>query len=414
MKSIWKVCGCLLLILPLVSACQAAGAAARNQPPSVADTPTPPPPPTQETTMNAHWTYQTSGAIWGNPALGDGLVFIGSDDGNLYALDARSGALKWKFASRGIVRSQPALADGMVYFTSDDGSLYALNAEDGAQAWSVDIGNFMACAERESLGNSPSPTGYDYVQSSPVVDGGTLYVGSRDGKVYALDAKSGSVEWTFATQDKIRATPAVDQGTVYIGSWDKLLYALDARTGQVRWVSPIGGEIQSTALIANGLVYCASRKASVVALDAATGELKWEHSYGTNMWVESSPRLVGGVVYIGSSGSKFVLGLDALTGKPTAFYVSRDFHWSTPLVIGNNLYIGGTSYNPDKTGGLLALRIVDGKLPTPGEDIQLFPVVDTLEASGAWNGVASSPAGADGLIYFGGLVGILYAVNTIP
>ncbi|HTX90494.1 MAG TPA: PQQ-binding-like beta-propeller repeat protein [Anaerolineales bacterium] len=364
--------------------------------------------------MKAHWVYETAGAIWGSPALDAGTVYTGSDDGNLYALDARTGKFKWKFASKGIVRSQPAVAGGLVYFSSDDGFLYAVNAKDGKPAWSFDIGNYLDRAARENLGNSPSPTGYDYVQSSPVVAEGTVFVGSLNGNLYALAADTGKLEWTFATANKIRATPAVDRGTVYVGSWDKLLYAVDASTGKVRWASPVGGEVQSTALVANGLVYCASRKASVVALDAATGELKWEHSYGNNMWVESSPRLVDGVIYIGSSGSKFVLGLDALTGKPTAIFMSPDFHWSTPLVVLDTLYIGGTSYKPDQTGGIYALKIVDGKFSTLDQDRQVFPVVDTLEASGNWNGVASSPVLGDGLFYFGGLDGKLYAVNTLP
>jgi outer membrane protein assembly factor BamB len=94
--------------------------------------------------------------------------------------------------------------------------------------------------------------------------------------------------------------------------------------------------------------------------------------------------------------------------------MSKDFLWSTPLVLNDMLYIGGTSFKPDQTGGLLALRIVDGKLPLPEDDIQLFSVVDTLEASGDWSGVASSPVEASGLIYFGGLDGKLYAVNALP
>jgi outer membrane protein assembly factor BamB len=312
------------------------------------------------------------------------------------------------------VRSTPAIADGLVYFSSDDGYLYAVHADDGTQAWRTDIGNFLDRTARENLGNSPDPTGYDYVQSSPVVADGTVYVGSLDGNLYALAADTGEINWTFATAGKIRATPAVDQGTVYVGSWDKSIYAIDARTGEARWASPVGGQVQSTAVAANGLVYCASRKASVVALDAQTGALRWEHRYGNNMWVESSPRLVDGVIYIGSSGSKFILGLDALTGEPTAIFTSPDFHWSTPLVIGDILYIGGTSFSPDLSGGLYSLRIVDGSFSTLDQDHQVFYLAETMEASGDWYGVASSPVSEDGLIYFGGLDGKVYAVNVLP
>jgi outer membrane protein assembly factor BamB len=405
---------CSVAIIMGLTACQSVGKAAVEPTPDPTETPIPLPSPTQETTMNAHWIFQTGAAIWGSPSLSDGILFIGSDDGNLYALDPGNGDLKWKFASAGIVRSKPAVEAGLVYFASDDGFLYALDAGNGEKAWSTDIGNFLDRTTREDLGGSPDPNGYDYVQSSPVVAEDTVYVGSLDGNLYALAADTGAVKWTFKTQGKVRGTAAVDQGIVYFGSWDKLMYALDALTGEVRWASGVGGQVQSTALVANGLVYCASRKASAFALDAATGELKWEHNYGNNMWVESSPRLVDGVIYIGSSGSKFVLGLDALSGQPTALYISPDFHWSTPLVIRNTLYIGGTSYKPELRAGLFALKIMDGKFSREEADIQIFSASDTLEYSGNWLGIAGSPATENELIYFGALDGKVYAVNALP
>jgi eukaryotic-like serine/threonine-protein kinase len=408
-------CFCSLFVIAGLSACKPISSiASATMVPATPALAEPLPSTNQEKTMNAEWVYQTSGAIWGSPAINNGTVFIGSDDGNLYAFGAQAGKLIWKFASQGIVRSQPAIANGLVYFSSDDGFLYALHSQDGSQAWSTNIGNFLDRTVREDLGNSPSPTGYDYLQSSPIVTEGTVYVGSLDGNLYALSADSGKILWKFATGDKIRATPTVDQGTVYIGSWDKLLYAVDSQTGNLRWASPVGGQVQSTSVVANNLVYCASRKASVVALAAQTGELKWEHAYGPNMWVESSPRLVDGVIYIGSSGSKMVLGLEALTGKPTAIYISPDFHWSTPLVLRDTLYIGGTSYKPDLTGGFYSLKIVDGKFSDLDQDRQVFSAAETMEASGSWNGVAGSAIAADDVIYFGGLDGKFYAVNALP
>ena len=413
MKRVSKiVCGPLFSLL-LLGACQPVDQVVATPAPIAIAKPTDTvPSPAQEKIMQADWVYQTDGAIWGSPALTAGTVLIGSDDGNLYALESQSGNLKWKYTSQGIIRSQPAIANGLVYFTSDDGSLYAVNVRDGKLAWSTDIGNFLDRATRENLGNSPSPSGYDYLQSSPVVSDGIVYVGSLDGKLYALSADTGQVKWTFATAGKIRATPAVDQGTVFIGSWDNLFYAVDAGSGKIRWASPVGGQVQSTAVVADNLAYCASRKASVVALDVKTGELKWEHSYGSNMWVKSSPRLVDGVIYIGSSGSKMVLGLDALTGSPTTIFISPDFHWSTPLIVRSTLYIGGTSYKPDQTGGLYILKIVEGKLSRLDQDMKVLSVIDTMETSGNWSGVASSPVTEGDLIYFGGLDGKLYAVSA--
>ncbi len=411
---IWKLFLCLALMALSISACQQAGQQIDEPPTIPTSTVTLLPSPTPETTMNEHWSFQTEGPIFGSAMLSEDVIYIGSDDGNLYALDAVGGELAWKFATQGIVRSTPAVDNGLVYFASDDGYLYAINAQDGQKVWSTDIGNFIEREIREDLGNSPAPTGYDYVQSSPVVADGIVYVGSTDGKVYALAADTGAVKWTFETKQKIRATPTVDNGVVYIGGWDTILYALDAQTGETRWVSPMGGQVQSKAAVGDGLVYCASRKASVIAVDINTGAMVWEHSYGNNMWVESSPRLVDDVVYIGSSGSKIVLGLNAQTGEPTAIFVSPDFHWSTPIVIGDNLYIGGASGAADPNAGFFALKIIDGHFSTEMDGRQVFSIPTTMEAHQVWAGVTGSPVSDGSLIYFGALDGKVYAINTIP
>jgi outer membrane protein assembly factor BamB len=411
----------LVLIALLVSACQPMVVATET--PTTAPSPTASPTalptaspiPTTVSTPEAVWTYKTGGAIWGTPAISNGTVYFGSDDGNLYAVDSQKGDLKWKFPSQGIIRSRPSIFGGLVYFASDDGNLYAVDAQGGAQAWRTDIGNYLRRDGRK-LGTSNDPTGCDYMQSSPVVGNGQIYIGSLDGNVYAIAADTGKINWTFKTGQKVRATPTLADGVLYVGSWDKSTYALNALTGQVRWKTlPIGGEVQTTALVANGLVYTASRKASVVALDAQTGEEKWEFDYGLNMWVESSPQLVGNVIYIGSSGSEVVWGLDSQTGKPITYFNSRAFNWSTPAIVDNILYIGGTNFKTEENkGGLFALKLEDGKISDPDREYWLFPVPERETLENNWSGVASSPVVQNGIIYFGGLDGNFYAISIVP
>lgn len=396
------------------------------QPKSVTIVPSPPPAPTETPAaataapsaapgFQVQWTYQTGGAIWGAPATSDGTICFGSDDHNLYAVEAQTGLLEWKFGTQGLVRSRPAIVAGLVYFTSDDGYMYAVDAQSGNQAWRMDIGNFAESEKRENPGTIPDPNGFDYLQSSPIVVDGWVYVGSADGKLYALAADTGNINWIFETGQKVRATPTVDGSILYIGSWDGTVYALDALTGQARWQTPIGGQIQTTTLVANGLVYTASRKASVVALDAQTGEKKWEYDYGHNNWVESSPILMGGIIYIGSSGNKYVLGLDSQTGELLTAYMDQVFFWSTPAIKDNLLYIGGAAFmqNP-AVGGLFSLEIPSDGNPLPIKLRGYLSVAETLMPDGNWAGVASSPVVVNGIIYFGGLDGKLYAISLEP
>jgi outer membrane protein assembly factor BamB len=112
------------------------------------------------------WSYRTAGQVTSSPAVANGVVYVGSDDHKLYALDAATGAFKWSFLTKNHVVSAPAVANGLVYVGSYDGKVYALNAATGARKWSY--------------------TTFGAVISSPAVADGLVYAGSHDGKVYAF------------------------------------------------------------------------------------------------------------------------------------------------------------------------------------------------------------------------------------
>ena len=111
------------------------------------------------------WKFKTDGMVNSSPAVADGVVYVGSWDGRLYALDAETGQEKWRFKTDGQVYSSPAVAGGMVYIGSLDGRLYALDAETGQEKWSFKTG-------------SPVP-------SSPAVAGGVVYFVDKEGYLYA-------------------------------------------------------------------------------------------------------------------------------------------------------------------------------------------------------------------------------------
>lgn len=102
------------------------------------------------------------------PTTDSGTVYVGSDDGKIYALNAADGTKKWEFTTGGVVRASPTVADGIVYVGSQDNKVYALNAVDGSKKWEFTTG--------------------DDVHNSPTVVNGIVYVGSWDNKVYALNA----------------------------------------------------------------------------------------------------------------------------------------------------------------------------------------------------------------------------------
>jgi hypothetical protein len=139
--------------------------------------------------------------------------------------------------------------------------------------------------------------------SSPAVVGGAVYIGSKSGAVYDLDAATGQVRWSYRTGGPIESSPAVVDGEVYVGSIDDRVYALDAATGRLRWSYTTGGFVYSSPAVVGGMVYIGSNDGAVYALDAATGRVRWSYTTGpaAGSAVYSSPAVVGSEVYVGSN-----------------------------------------------------------------------------------------------------------------
>ena len=83
------------------------------------------------------WKFHTGGMVVGSPTVVAGAVYVGSTDGNLYAIDAQSGSQKWKFETKSRIPSTPAIARGIVYFGAYDGNFYAVDAGSGALKFTI-------------------------------------------------------------------------------------------------------------------------------------------------------------------------------------------------------------------------------------------------------------------------------------
>ena len=190
--------------------------------------------------------------------------------------------------------SSPAIgADGTVYVGSNDSKLYAINGKTGAKLWEF---------ETRSL-----------VKSSPAIGAdGTVYVGSNDYKLYAINGKSGVKLWEFETGGWVRSSPAIgSDGTVYVGSPDNKLYAINGKTGVKLWEFETGrGVSSSPAIGSDGTVYVGSDDKKLYAINGKTGVKLWEFETGER--VASSPAIgPDGTVYVGSHDKK----LYAINGK---------------------------------------------------------------------------------------------------
>lgn len=387
------------------------------------------------------WTFPTGGRIVSSPVYRDGTIYVGGDDGNVYAVSAADGRQRWKHRTGGPVASTPAVVDGTLYVASYDGKLYALDAGTGATRWKFATGGERRFEAKGLHGFQPRnqtfADPFDVYLSSPVVADGSVYFGSGDGNVYAVDAVSGTLRWKFAARDVVHASPAYAKGLVYVGSFDGDFYAIDAATGRERWRFR-GGEdpaihnqvgFQSSPAVVNGIVYTGCRDSNLYALDAATGAERWRYK-ASGSWINTSPAIVGGKVVFGTSDSRLFLIADAQTGKLLVQQQGKAYVFASPAVAGDVVLVGvlnGTLEARDlATGDLLwtfeteASWRNSGWALTAGREFNgasLFssmwretPIVAT-ERQFEVGSIFSSPLVVDGVVYFGSADGNLYAIE---
>jgi outer membrane protein assembly factor BamB len=267
------------------------------------------------------WSFFTGDTVGSSPAVANGVVYIGSLDHNVYGLNASTGAKLWSFITGNIVVCSPTVVNAVVYVGSSDGNLYALNASTGAKLWS-----FPSFATAGTAG------------SSPAVANGVVYVGGSDGNIYALNASTGARLWTFSKGNTFfDSPPAVANGVVYVGSEDGNLYALNASTGAKLWISAIGSSVSSPA-VANGVVYVGLQEGGVLALDASTGAREWTFNTGIQVISSPSPAVANGVVYETSDVGN-VYALNASTGALLwTLNAGSSGFVSSPVVVNGMVY----------------------------------------------------------------------------
>jgi len=385
------------------------------------------------------WKFKTQGRVISSPVVVGDAVYVGSTDGNLYAVNRADGTLRWKFATRGAVNSSPAFANGVVFAGSTDGRFYAVDAATGKEKW-----NFKTAGETRFTapgihGGTPRTEMmadvFDMFLSSPVIAGGAVYFGSGDHNVYALDIETGALRWTFRTGNVVHASPAVSNGVVFIGSWDRNMYAINAATGKEIWKFQTGNDtviynqigIASSAAVAGGVVYFGCRDGHFYAVDAKTGAQKWSHDNKMG-WVIASPAVRNGIVYFPTSDGTRFKALDAATGALKYSVENKAVSFSSPAVVNDVVYFGssdgwlhavdiatGASRADFQSDGSKenAAKYIDDKGHMTGlyPDFTLDGMIIGVHRMFTLGSFVSSPVVADGVLYVGSTDGNLYALK---
>ncbi len=313
------------------------------------------------------WRFATQGPVRSTPAVFDGVVYVGSSDGYLYAVDGRDGHRIWSFAAGAPVNASPVVTSGRVFCAARDGRFFALDRTSGRLLWETPTGGLARYSG-----------GWDYYTSSPLLTTAGICVGGGDGRVYMINPDTGKVTWSFETGGPVRSSPAEADGVVFAGSFDGTLYAIDETTGRLRWKFKCAGnkyfpkgEIQSSPVIWENLVLFGSRDYHIYALDRKTGRLRWKLQH-KNSWVIGSPVVRDGVLYVGSSDGLFFQAVDSLRGVEKWRRQTESNVFSSALVAGDVVCFGCWD------GDLYALKTATGdvawRFPT-GDAIMSTPVM---------------------------------------
>jgi outer membrane protein assembly factor BamB len=258
--------------------------------------------------------------ILSSAAVLNDTVVVGGGDGLVYAFNAKTGRLHWKFRTDGRVRSSPAISNGVVFVGSYDGSLYAIDFESGRLIWRFD-----------TKGRSINSANYGFdrraILASPAVSDGVVYIGSRDARLYAVDAATGTLKWTFDYRKDdatwVLSSVAIQAPVVFEGTADGyFVHALNAGDGSELWRFKMPNRVWSSPVVAGSVLYVGNQSGGLYAIDLATGKERWQ--FQTQAAILSTPAIANGTVYFGSNdGGIYAVRIDGERELQRAVYFDQ-------------------------------------------------------------------------------------------
>lgn len=301
------------------------------------------------------WTQDLASTATTSPGVGDGAVIVGTDDGNLFAMDLEEGTVRFTRQLNGRVSAGPTVSGTMVLVGTDTGAgggtLYALDTFDGSDLWVRDM-------------SAP-------VNAHPALDGGVVYAISDNGAVLALNASDGALEWQYPVGNtpgsSLTSSPLVSEERLYVASTSGFIYCLDA--------DPTDGVDEGKP-----------------DPDGSEYDVIWTYKEENLLPFDSSPVMVNSKLML-LTGEHDVLALDAFNGSiawrismPEAGPLTMDL-----IAINDNIVVGG-----------LGVHIITADSG-----------VETWAYEGSSSAFVSGPAALDDMLFVTDARGILFAFGKV-
>jgi outer membrane protein assembly factor BamB len=352
--------------------------------------------------VGQQWRTSTLGEVVASPVIANGMVFVGSRDGKVYAMDQQDGSKQWEYNIGEPIEATPAVSDGSIYIGSTEEKVYSLSL-DGNKEWEFET-------DPEGLRPTielPISVGSDVV----FVTATSSY---ENGELYAINKEDGTERWTYTVAAD--HAPVVGDGSIYSsidsGRYDNLR-GLDTSNGEVQRQTSLGvGQISGMTLSGTSLYYLGVEEDPYVyrvptdfeayegdgeqiisfsdinvqsiqspsvagreiyislnnenengflfAFDSVTGDEKWRNRLGGGS--KSSPVTTGDTVYVATDNSE-VIAFSRSSGDELWSFSTDGPIRSTPALVGGSLYVGSDD------GYVYSLGKVDeaSQTPTPTE-----------------------------------------------
>lgn len=310
--------------------------------------------------------------------------------------------LKWRYGTNSELIASPVVADGRLFIGDGDGRLHAIDARTGTRLWTMELG--------------------DAIDASATVIDDTVYVGDADGRLHALNVADGAKRWQYATDDKIAGAPnwfddASGRRHIVVGSYDYRMHCVAATTGNPTWIAESGYYIHGSAAVLQ-----ADSRTSIVyggcdgilrCLDG-TGVVRWTLDVGG--YVAGNPTVYEDRAYLGTFENQ-VFCVNLADGAVVWKYDAKQPFYASPAVDDKLIVIGSRDkrvHALDRTSGQVAWTTatrgpIDGSAVICGDEVVLgstdghLYILRLADGSVRWSydvgeAITSSPAVASGRI----------------
>jgi outer membrane protein assembly factor BamB len=319
------------------------------------------------------WKFDTKDAVESTAAIVDGVVYVGSFDEHLYAIDLASGKEKWKL-KLGPIKAPVSVKEGTIYVGNADGDFFAIDAAKGEKRWT-----FKTDGEISSGANFA---------------GDTILFGSGDEHLYCL-SKDGKELWKYKVPGgPVLGSPAIAGDRTFAAGCDSVLHVLDIASGKEQAKVEMGSPVGATVAVAGDLLYVGTMSSNeVLAINWKKAEVAWKfQSPKVGNAFAASVAATDSLVIAGSKDRR-VWAIERKTGKDVWSFPTDKQIASSPVVVGDRVFAGSLD------GKLYVLSLAKG---------------DLLQKIDLGGPISASPAVGGGRVVIGTEKGVVYCLGAKP